>query len=144
MQLGSGIALGAEQYGPISRRSYEILGGAWAPYRNRETTEFLMRVMASMPVGTHGPQESEDLLEVFPNPTSERVTIRYALENAGEARLALFDLRGNQVWSQTSRPAGQGIGVQELEMGRFPGGIYMLRMVSGGKVKTMKVVATGH
>ncbi|MFM2375403.1 MAG: hypothetical protein RLZZ165_500 [Bacteroidota bacterium] len=144
MQLGSGIALGAEQYGPISRRSYEILGGAWAPYRNRETTEFLMRVMASMPVGTHGPQESEDLLEVFPNPTSERVTIRYALENAGEARLALFDLRGNQVWSQTSRPSGRGIGVLELEMGRFPGGMYMLRMVSGGKVKTMKVVATGH
>ena len=36
------IALGTETNGPISRQSWEYVGGSWAPYRVSETTELMM------------------------------------------------------------------------------------------------------
>ena len=39
---GSTIGLGTEQVGPISRQSYEYIGGNWAVYRENEQTELLI------------------------------------------------------------------------------------------------------
>lgn len=39
---GSTIALGGEQVGPISRQSYEYIGGNWAVYRENEQTDLLI------------------------------------------------------------------------------------------------------
>lgn len=39
---GSTIGLGGEQTGPISRQSYEYIGGNWAVYRENEQTDLLI------------------------------------------------------------------------------------------------------
>ncbi len=39
-----GVVLGTETNAPISRQSYELLGGQWAAYRNNQTTELMIRV----------------------------------------------------------------------------------------------------
>ncbi|MEZ4771993.1 MAG: T9SS type A sorting domain-containing protein [Bacteroidia bacterium] len=36
------IVVGTETAGPISRRTYEFVGGGWAPFRNGEATDFLI------------------------------------------------------------------------------------------------------
>lgn len=41
---GPDISLATETAGPISRRSYEILGGSWAEYRENTQRDFLIRV----------------------------------------------------------------------------------------------------
>jgi hypothetical protein len=40
--VGATIALGTEQNGPISRQSFEYIGGNWAVYRENDQTEFLI------------------------------------------------------------------------------------------------------
>lgn len=40
--FGSTIALGTEQFGPISRQSYELVGGTWTAYRENDNTDFLI------------------------------------------------------------------------------------------------------
>ena len=39
-----GMAIGTVTTEPLSRQSYEKLGGQWANYRANETTEFMIRV----------------------------------------------------------------------------------------------------
>lgn len=41
---GPNIFIGTETNGPISRRSYEVLGGAWASYRDNTLQEFMIKV----------------------------------------------------------------------------------------------------
>lgn len=41
---GADISMGTEDVGPISRRSYEILGGAWSSYRDNSIRDPLFRV----------------------------------------------------------------------------------------------------
>jgi PKD repeat protein len=41
---GPSIFIATEDVGPISRRSYEILSGQWAPYRENTLRDFLIRV----------------------------------------------------------------------------------------------------
>ncbi len=43
LQGGANVAIATETAGPISFRSYEILGGQWAPYRSNSDQEFLIR-----------------------------------------------------------------------------------------------------
>lgn len=42
-QGGANVSIATETNGPISQRSYEILGGQWAPYRSNTDQEFLIR-----------------------------------------------------------------------------------------------------
>jgi PKD repeat protein len=44
---GPNIFIGTETNGPISRRSYEILSGAWSLYRDNSLQDFLIRVNVS-------------------------------------------------------------------------------------------------
>lgn len=44
MMGGADIFLGTEDVGPISRRTYEILGGAWSAFRDNNLREAMVRV----------------------------------------------------------------------------------------------------
>ncbi len=144
MQQGSGIALGAEEFGPISRRSFEILGGAWSPYRNNENIEFLMRVFTGLPVAAPEPQGLEDQLTIFPNPAGARISARYILERAGSVDWVLIDLQGREVWSKQSASEAAGLHASDFDFGTLPSGIYFIRMAHLGKMKSLKLVLLGE
>jgi hypothetical protein len=44
---GTNITLARDTTGPISRRSLEVLGGIWAPYREKNYEDFLMGIEAT-------------------------------------------------------------------------------------------------
>lgn len=44
MMGGADIFIGTEDVGPISRRSYEVLGGAWSGFRDNNLRELMIRV----------------------------------------------------------------------------------------------------
>ncbi|MBL0020649.1 MAG: T9SS type A sorting domain-containing protein, partial [Bacteroidetes bacterium] len=140
MQQGSGISLGAEQYGPISRRSYEILGGSWAPYRSRETTEFLMGVVTDLPVANQAPANNESHLQIFPNPSNGISTIRYSLPQAGEVEFVVTDLQGRSVLKAMKSTHSAGWNQFELNLENAANGIYFLQMSHRGMKEVVKVV----
>lgn len=137
MQLGSGIALGAEQFGPISRRTYEILGGSWAPYRSRETTEFLVKVHTSLPVGIESPDEPFASVRVFPNPAQDRVTVAYQLRadqlrSRDPLEMQVIDANGRVVMSR-DLPKAAGEQSEILELHGLPSAVYLLRIHGAGQ-----------
>ncbi|MEY3444798.1 MAG: hypothetical protein RLZZ519_3079 [Bacteroidota bacterium] len=140
MQQGSGISLGAEQYGPISRRSYEILGGSWAPYRSRETTEFLIQVVTDLPVARQEPTQNDNALMVFPNPSNGLSTVRYALQRPGNVEFVLLDLQGRVLLREIAGSQPSGLHAQPLELGELANGVYFLQMMHLGVRSTVKVV----
>jgi hypothetical protein len=140
MQQGSGISLGAEQYGPISRRSYEILGGSWAPYRSRETTEFLMEVVTDLPVANQPTTNNESHLQVYPNPSNGISTIRYSLAQAGEVKFLVTDVQGRIVLNQAIASNVAGWNEFELNLDHAANGIYFLQMSHRGMMDVVKVV----
>ena len=46
---GDGISIGTDQTGIPSERTLEVLGSAWAPFRNKLTEDFLIGAMVSTP-----------------------------------------------------------------------------------------------
>lgn len=140
MQLGSGISLGAERYGPISRRSYEILGGSWAPYRSRETVEFLIEVSTNLPVGISDATFSKPVLAVFPNPIGQDATLHFELARTGEVDLELSDLQGQSQWKAHLTSVAPGAHDIRMQLDDLAGGLYFLRMTHLGATHTIKVL----
>jgi hypothetical protein len=75
-----------------------------------------------------------------PNPFTLSTTIRFRLPAAGPARLDVYDLAG-RLWSRLldePRPAGEH--AVAWQPGSVPGGVYYIRLESGGQVVTKRCV----
>ena len=78
----------------------------------------------------------------YPNPFNPETTIRYALPQAGQVHLAVYDLLGHEVaiLVDQSKPAGN----HTVRFGarNFPSGLYVYRLHAGDKtiVRTMMLV----
>jgi len=85
------------------------------------------------------------LTRVFPNPFNNHVTINLAVAQAGEVRLDLFDLQGHLVrtlFSGSVLPGQYHLDWDGTNQhgGEASGGIYFLRLRSGGIRETVKVL----
>ncbi len=76
-------------------------------------------------------------LEVFPNPTRDRVTVRLG-DLQGATALWLFDLLGNPLIRRELE--GKTTQQVEMDLSRLPAGIYLLRVMAQGETVTKKVV----
>ncbi|HMB71583.1 MAG TPA: FlgD immunoglobulin-like domain containing protein [bacterium] len=79
-----------------------------------------------------------------PNPFRPETTIRFALPEAGDARLAVYDVTGRAVQELTSgpRPAGRHTVTWNGKDGdgnRVSAGVYFYRLTAGGEVLTRKM-----
>jgi hypothetical protein len=140
LQAGSGIAIGAEQFGPISRRTYEILGGSWSPYRNNAFYEVLMRVYTGIAVGIPPTSAQENTLQVFPVPADDRVHVAYTLARAGEADFSLLNLQGQRVWQRSQPNTASGAHDLDLEVKDLPAGLYFLQMQHRSNRAVAKII----
>jgi hypothetical protein len=140
MQQGSGIALGGEEFGAISRRSYEILGGAWSSYRNNETTELLVRVFTGLPVAAPSPMPLESTVQVFPNPASTEAQVQFSLLRGGDVDLALVDSQGRIVWQAHHPTKAPGTHLLPLNLEGQSAGLYFLRMRHRDKIHSAKLL----
>jgi hypothetical protein len=76
----------------------------------------------------------------YPNPFNARTRIRWSLEQPAKVRIAIYDLQGRELAVLVSgiQEAGQHTAV--WDSGRYPSGIYLVRLVAGPTVLTRKVV----
>ena len=82
------------------------------------------------------------VLQVFPNPSSGKISVLVEMEVSAEVSLSVMNMLGQQV---LSTPSEQVWGRQKLEMdlSNLPEGAYLLRIVSGDRIVSRRIIK-GH
>lgn len=79
-------------------------------------------------------------LNSYPNPFGTNNTIRFYLEKAGHAHLAVYDISGRQVAVLANGQLPVGYHQRQFDATGSPAGIYLLKLVHNGKVVAKKIV----
>lgn len=79
-------------------------------------------------------------LRVLGNPASERASVRFGLREAGDIRLALYDVNGRMVRMLADRPAGATVDFVEIDVRDLSAGVYFARLDANGHSITQKLV----
>lgn len=77
-------------------------------------------------------------VNVFPNPTSGKVKVSYALVNNEVVNIAVTDMTGRVVTKASNLKGG--LGFTEIDLGSFGSGIYNVTITNNGQTTTKKVV----
>lgn len=143
-QAGTGLSVGAEQFGPISRRTYEILGGAWSPYRNNEDTELLIAVQTSMPVANSPKIEFATDLQVWPNPITDGIlNLAYSINQNADLHLSIVNVHGQVLLSKDLGKKHAGSYLENLDLKLLSEGLYFLNLDSKTQRISRKIVVLG-
>ena len=77
-------------------------------------------------------------LAVFPNPAAARATFSFALADAADATLVVYDALGREVARLHDGPA-HGSETITLDAGALPAGLYVARLTAGERVETARL-----
>ena len=78
--------------------------------------------------------EEASLGQNYPNPFNPETTIRYALPQAGNVRLAVYDLLGHEVAVLVDEPKPAGHHTTRFDAGDLPSGAYVYRLQAQGRI----------
>jgi len=76
----------------------------------------------------------------YPNPFNPTTTLRFALVQSGEVSLAVYDVLGRQVLAQNLGALHAGEHHYTLDLSGHPSGTYLVRLQSGGQVRSTRVM----
>lgn len=94
---GDGISLGTTVVNPASNRTFEVLFGAWSPYRSASTQDFLLGINIE-PLSTNVYQnKTENFSSPYPNPSKDLIYLQLSNENYNVKDFRLFNLSGQEV-----------------------------------------------
>ena len=81
-------------------------------------------------------------MNVYPNPFNPSTTISFTLPQAGEVKLAVYDILGRITGAQQCAPTVYGVGEHQIPFdgSGLSSGIYLVRMEAKGNVQTSKIV----
>jgi hypothetical protein len=81
-------------------------------------------------------------VEVFPNPARDWLEIRAHRPEGQPARVGIYDLSGRRIDSVQLGPGERtkGLALRETSGAALPGGLYFLRVRSGGEMRTVRVI----
>ena len=71
--------------------------------------------------------ETANTLVLFPNPTAGSIWANFEVKKPGPISMEIFDVIGKKVWQETLHANTTDMR-HELDLGRFPGGIYLLKI----------------
>lgn len=77
-------------------------------------------------------------LSVYPNPNNGQFTVNYTTTAAASVAIKVIDLTGKEILS-TTRELGAGENLIDLNIDNAAAGIYLLQVIDGGEVRTVKV-----
>jgi len=95
---------------------------------------------ARMPVSSVSEEEAVfELAAPAPNPTHSTTRLRYSLADAGEARVAVYDMLGRSVTVAASGLHAAGRHDVVLDTGDFAPGLYVVRLEADGQAATQSL-----
>lgn len=137
MMGADGISLGQNQVAPISNRTYEILGQAsnplsWAAYRYREIEDVMINAfIAPINVGLNENADGATIINVFPNPANDQVTINYNFAGQlNDLKWTISDVHGKVVLSGSGQ-TDNSEGTMNINTGTLSGGVYFFTLTNG-------------
>jgi len=77
--------------------------------------------------------------EVYPNPASDKATVKFTAAQAAQYQLKMTDVLGQRVLSLEGA-ATEGINMIELNLGTVSKGVYLLSIMSNGNTEQIRVV----
>jgi hypothetical protein len=86
-----------------------------------------------------GTPEAFRLDTAYPNPFNPTTTLRFALAQSGEVSLAVYDVLGRQIHTQKLGALHAGEHHHALDMSGHPSGTYLVRLQSGGQVRSIRI-----
>lgn len=79
-------------------------------------------------------------MQVYPNPVSDKAVVRYQLMEASPVAITITDMMGRVVMQQDFSNQSAGLHIEELDMARFPAGVYLCRLQTVKGMETTKLV----
>lgn len=136
---GNTQGIGTDASGAISRRTYEYVGGSFAPYRSGSENDIMMKVIVANPDFMTDVDNVElgNGVAVFPNPTTDKVTIANQLAEDAITGVQVFNSLGQLVISKnlTVAPGDNYF----LDMDHLSTGVYYINIDADGARTTKKV-----
>jgi len=80
------------------------------------------------------------LAENYPNPFNPTTTIRFFTQDEARARIGVYDVAGRMVRVLLDEVIGAGVHEMTFDAGGLPSGTYLVRLQSGSRMVTRKVV----
>ena len=83
----------------------------------------------------------EQLLQIFPNPASDRLVVKTWLEQPAAGSIELLNMEGKLVRTlQVHSPMAEGYAARQFDISSIPSGLYYLRLRTGGQTRVEKLV----
>jgi hypothetical protein len=80
----------------------------------------------------------------YPNPFSEKVTIRYQVSATNSVRLVIYDVSGKQVFSRTDQIQQKGEHSLEFDANHMPDGMYKCILEAGNQKSSLELLKINH
>ena len=80
------------------------------------------------------------LMQNFPNPFNPVTTIKYTLSHQEHVKLAVYDIRGNEIKTLVDETIPAGMHCLEFNASHLPSGVYVYRLAAGSFAKNRKLV----
>ena len=80
-----------------------------------------------------------EVLNAFPNPTSDVITFNYSVKNAGNVSFEVMNMLGAKVLVQNLGVKAVGAYTQNLDLGAFGAGVYVVNINNDGNIATVRV-----
>jgi hypothetical protein len=143
---GSGTELGSGEIIPVTPLETLVLdetdtipaGAAAVELKLFDSSGGELGILDRVSVGSAGSALSQN----YPNPFRAATKLQVSIPEAGEAELAVFDVRGRKVQVLMSGSLQAGPRTVEFNSGRLPSGIYFAKLKAKGSTKTVKMVLT--
>ncbi|MEA3478686.1 MAG: T9SS type A sorting domain-containing protein [Bacteroidota bacterium] len=81
-------------------------------------------------------------MEIFPNPCSDIVRIRYKMQDAGYRMVEVYSISGKKIRRAFEGEKGPGTYEEILDVHDLPAGVYFIRLQAGREVAVRKLIVT--
>ena len=138
---GQGIILGNSVTGPFSNRTFEVLGNAWAIYRNRQIEDLMINATidtVNIPVGIASLAFETGISQFYPNPAGSSTYLTLDMQGVQDKfiGLQLYSSDGKLV-SENHPEINPGISNQiRLDVSALNTGVYFCKIFSENKIAT--------
>lgn len=141
---GAGITLGTNITGPFSNRTFEVLGNAWAIWRNRQIEDLMINATidtVNIPVGISSLSPEDGMGEFYPNPSASLSTISVDMTGTGDHSLVtqLYSSDGKLMIENHLKILPGMKNQISLDLTGLKSGLYFCKLFSESKNATRRI-----
>ena len=149
---GDSIALGTHPVTPISNRSYEILDGDWAEYRQGANEDLGIRVIISsggahpdttvLGIGDVVFENDVILYQNYPNPSENITAVEFYIPSSTAGDFNLYNAAGSLVNTISFSSLNRGKHRVDINTAKLAAGIYYYTLAVKDKLYSKKMVVS--